>query len=272
MVCIIMDQLSRILIVIEFDGQLYAGWQRQKNALAVQQVLEEAFAHIEQRPVQCFAAGRTDKGVHAQAMPVHVDVCSERLHRSPRAYVHGVNQFLPLTIRILACYKVDTDFHARFDCLERSYRYLIWNRNTASALHAWRHWWMPRPLNILQMEAATQLFMGKQDFSAVRATGCQAASAVREIRHLSIVKRESVIEINIRADAFLYHMVRNIVGSLVRVGLGQCSVANLQCILHTGDRRKAAATAPAHGLYFSDASYANFSAISVLNSGDNTAC
>lgn len=265
MVCVIMDQLSRVLLIIEFDGHAYAGWQRQKNAYAVQQALEEAISKIEQRDVQCFGAGRTDKGVHAQAMPVHVDVSTERLIRSKRAYVHGVNQFLPLSIRVLACIQVEDDFHARFDCLERAYCYRIWCRNTASALDSWRHWWMPRPLDLEQMELAAQIFMGKQDFSSVRASGCQAASAVRDIRELTIQKQGSVFEIHVRADAFLYHMVRNIVGSLVRVGLDQCSVDELREIMHKKDRRLAAATAPAHGLYFTDARYEKYLASAIVD-------
>jgi len=264
MVFVCMDKLSRLLLIVEFDGQRYAGWQRQKNALAVQQVLEEAISRVEQRSVQCFSAGRTDKGVHAQAMPVHVDVSRVRLSRSKQAYIHGVNQYLPSTIRVLACQQVSDDFHARFDCLERSYCYRIWNRNTASALYAWHHWWMPRELDLDQMNLAAKLFLGKQDFSSVRATGCQAASAVRDVRLLHIEKIDSNIEIKIQADAFLYHMVRNIVGCLVRVGLGQCSIERLSDILAAQDRRQAAATAPAHGLYFLDANYTQFSASSVL--------
>jgi len=264
MVLFIMDKLTRLLLIIEFDGQAYAGWQRQKNAFAVQQALEEALFKLESRKVQCVAAGRTDRGVHAQAMPVHVDVCSQRFIRSKQAYIHGLNQFLPSTIRVLACQSVDGNFHARFDCLERAYCYRIWNRNTASALHAWQHWWMPRELDLVQMNLAGQALLGKKDFSSFRASGCQAASAIREIRELTIEQHQAVIEIKVRADAFLYHMVRNIVGSLVRVGLGKCSVEQFVNIVKERDRQKAAATAPAHGLYFVDAKYKTFSALSVL--------
>ncbi|MDQ6962579.1 MAG: tRNA pseudouridine(38-40) synthase TruA [Mariprofundaceae bacterium] len=266
-----MDKLSRVLLIVEFDGHAYSGWQRQKNAYAVQQALEEAISKIEQHEVQCFGAGRTDKGVHAQAMPVHVDVSTERLLRSKRAYVHGVNQLLPLSIRVLACVQVEDDFHARFDCLERAYCYRIWCRNTSSSLDSWRHWWMPRELDVVQMELASQVFMGRQDFSSVRASGCQAASAVREIRELSLQKQGYVLEIHVRADAFLYHMVRNIVGSLVQVGLAQCSVDQLSEIMKKKDRSLSAATAPAHGLYFSDARYEKYLVSSILENTNNDA-
>ncbi len=254
-----MSDKQRIAICLEFDGHGLCGWQRQSNALSVQQYLEDALTKIDGRHVACVAAGRTDAGVHAEAMAVHADVDADRFHRAPLAYVHGVNSGLPEQIRVLGVRAVDATFHARFDCRERAYRYQIWNRNTASALSRWRHWWMPRHLDIGRMREAAGVLIGRHDFSAFRASGCQAASAVRELRRLEIERNGYAVCIQMWADAFLYHMVRNIVGTLVEIGVSNRSVETMVAVLASKDRRQAAATAPAHGLYFTEAVYDGFS-------------
>ena len=255
---------QRIALVLEFDGSPFSGWQQQDNAASVQDVLQQALARIEGHEVQAVAAGRTDAGVHAEAMLVHADVSSARWQRSPMAYVHGLNSQLPGSVRAVAVRAVAPYFHARFDCRERAYTYRIWNRTTASALHAWRHWWMPRRLDEARMREAAAFARGKQDFSALRAAGCQASGAVRTIRELSIWRDGFVVGIDVRADAFLYHMVRNLVGNLVDVGIGRTSADDFARLLEGGDRSKGGATAPAHGLYFTDAVYDDFSARSLL--------
>lgn len=255
---------QRIAMAVEFDGSEFHGWQRQENAGSVQAMLEQALARIEGQETPLVAAGRTDAGVHAEALLVHADVCRERWQRSPRAYTQGVNQLLPDSIRIVGVRDVRNDFHARFDCLERHYCYRIWNRSTASALERWRHWWMPRKLDEHAMHEAAQLLIGRLDFSAFRASGCQAANAVREVRHLYVSREGWEVSIDIHADAFLYHMVRNIVGSLVMVATGQWDADILSRVLEDGDRSQAAATAPARGLYFTNAVYEEFSAREII--------
>lgn len=252
-------EMQRIAMAVEFDGRLFHGWQRQDNASSAQAAIEDALTKIERIESKLVAAGRTDSGVHAEALLVHADVSSQRWQRSHRAYTQGLNQLLPEGISITGVRAVRGDFHARFDCLERRYRYQIWNRSTPSAIHRWRHWWVPRMIGLNAMEEAAKCLIGEHDFSSFRASGCQAATATREIRHISMQQQGWEISIDIRADAFLYHMVRNIVGSLVRVGIGDWPSDKMVEVLKAKDRSLAAATAPAHGLYFTDAIYADFS-------------
>jgi len=251
-------------MLVEFDGSPFSGWQKQANAPSVQQHIQEALAVIEGRHVQVVAAGRTDAGVHAEAMIAHADVSAGRWQCSDRAYVHGTNSHLPESIRIVAVRAVAPDFHARFDCRERAYTYRIWNRTTASALHAWRHWWMPRHLDVDRMREAAAHVKGRHDFSALRAAGCQASGAVRTIRELNIWRDGCEVCISVRADAFLYHMVRNLVGNLVEAGIGKMTPAAFGELIDSGDRKLGAATAPAHGLYFADAVYDDFAARRML--------
>jgi len=250
--------MQRIAMALEYDGHGLCGWQLQDNGPTVQEHLETALALIEGEPVRSHAAGRTDAGVHAEAMLVHADVCADRFSSSPMAYVHGVNQQLPGQIRVLNVRAVAADFHARFDCRERTYRYQIWNRTTAPAIHRWRHWWMPRSLDVPKMQQAALYLVGKHDFSSLRASGCQASSPIRELRELRIKQHGECILIYFRADAFLYHMVRNIVGSLVQVGIGKWQPDRMGAVLAARDRKQAADTAPAHGLYFTSAVYDDF--------------
>ncbi|MDQ6988122.1 MAG: tRNA pseudouridine(38-40) synthase TruA [Mariprofundaceae bacterium] len=255
--------MQRIVLAVEFDGHGFCGWQRQDNGYSLQAALESALAGVDGKSVACMAAGRTDAGVHGEAMLVHADVCSDRFSNSPMAYVHGVNQHLPEQIKVIGVRAVNADFHARFDCRERAYRYQIWNRRTAPAIERWRHWWMPRPLDIAAMQQAGDVLLGRHDFSSFRAAGCQASSPQRELRALRISQSGCCVSIELRADAFLYHMVRNVVGSLVRVGIGKWPVENMQNLLAARDRAQAADTAPAHGLYFTNALYDAFDARSV---------
>jgi len=257
---------QRIAMALEFDGRPFHGWQQQDNATSVQACLQAALTHIESEPVTACAAGRTDAGVHAAAMLVHADVSAARWQRSYKAYIHGCNALLPDAIRVTGVRAVHADFHARFDCRERVYRYQIWNRNTASSLHRWRHWWMPKPLDLQRMREAAACCTGRFDFSALRAAGCQAASAVRTIQQLSIEQQGFCINITVSADAFLYHMVRNLAGNLVEVGTGKRSPESLSVLLASRDRRLGAATAPAHGLYFTDAVYDDFRASALIGS------
>ncbi|GAV20702.1 tRNA pseudouridine38-40 synthase [Mariprofundus micogutta] len=258
--------MQRIAMVVEFDGRAFHGWQQQDNAVTVQATLQQALEKIEGKPVTTYAAGRTDTGVHAEALLVHCDVSAKRWHRSHLAYLHGCNHLLPETVRVVGVKAVADDFHARFDCQGRAYRYQIWNRNSASALQQWRHWWMPRSLDLELMQQAGLLCMGTQDFSALRAAGCQAAHAIRTISRLDIEQDGHCIFIHVAADAFIYHMVRNLVGNLVAAGLGKMSPDDFKRLLEEGDRSKGAATAPAHGLYFVNARYEGFTSRDLIGS------
>ena len=249
---------QRLVLVLEFDGTAFAGWQRQANAQGVQEVLEEALARIEGRRIATVASGRTDAGVHAEALPVHADVDAARWRRSPRAYVQGLNQLLPPALRVLAAHAVAADFDARRDCLARVYCYRIWTRPVASALCRWRHWWMPRPLDLSAMHEAACALVGGHAFAAFRAAGCQAAHPHRFVQRLELHPRPWGLEILVQADAFLYRMVRFIVGALVEVGLHRRSPDWVRTLIARGAPRPPAA--PAHGLYFVDAIYADFSA------------
>lgn len=260
---------QRIAMVIEFDGRSFHGWQRQNNAITVQEVLEKALSKIEGCPRSTMAAGRTDAGVHAEAMLVHADISKVRWQRSARAYTQGVNQLLPDGVVVMGVCAVEDDFHARFSCKERRYCYKIWNRSTPSVLSAWRHWWMPRTLDIKAMQQAADYILGEHDFSAFQATGCQSHSAVREVRYLNVSQQGWEIRIDINADGFLYHMVRNIVGNLVRVGMGKWQADYIPELMQQKNRAIAAATAPAQGLYFSDAVYPAFSARELIGKESN---
>ncbi len=255
---------QRIVLVLEFDGAAFGGWQRQANARSVQEVLEEALARIEGRRIATVASGRTDAGVHAEALPVHADVDAARWARAPKAYVQGLNQQLPATVRVLAARAVEAGFDARRDCIARVYRYRIWTRPVASALCRWRHWWMPRALDLAAMQKAALYLVGGHAFAAFRAAGCQAAHPHRFVQRLELHPQPWGLEILVQADAFLYRMVRFIVGALVEVGLGRRAPDWVRALVEKGGARPPAA--PAHGLYFADAIYPEFSARGLVTS------
>ena len=235
----------RIALGIEYDGTSYNGWQRQKTGLGVQQRVEEALSVVANERVEVVCAGRTDTGVHASGQVVHFDTESVR---SERGWLLGANTNLPEDISVTWVKPVDQDFHARFSAVERRYRYLILNRLQRSALYRQRAWWVYEPLDETRMQAAAQLLLGEHDFSAFRAAACQANTAVREITDLSISRSGDWLSVDVTANAFLMNMVRNIVGSLATVGLGEQSVEWIGDVLESRDRKKGGATAPPHGL------------------------
>ncbi|MDX8390393.1 MAG: tRNA pseudouridine(38-40) synthase TruA [Mariprofundaceae bacterium] len=261
------SQKQRIALAIEFDGHGLSGWQRQKNASTVQEKLEIALQKVEGEHIGTTSSGRTDAGVHAEAMLIHADISLNRWQLAPRAYLHGINQNLPNQIRILGVRAVANDFHARFDCRAREYRYQIWNRPVASALLRWRHWWMPRPLSIDAMQQATTYLLGEQDFSSFQAAGCQASSSIRNLMHCHVHQDGDVVCITVKANGFLYHMVRNIVGALVQVGIGRWHPDKMRELVKYRSRKACPATAPAHGLYFANADYDEFQAMELSQAG-----
>ena len=237
----------RIALGVEYDGSAFMGWQRLSHGPSVQQVVEQALSRVADHPVNVICAGRTDSGVHALGQVVHFDSCAERpLH----AWTLGGNRHLPATVSLLWARRMPDDFHARYRALQRSYRYTLLNRSARPALEARRVAWIRQPLDAGRMHQAAQSLVGEHDFSSFRAAGCQARTPVREIRHIAVFRRGDRILLEVVGNAFLHHMVRNIVGALIPVGTGDRPVEWLADLLQLRDRRRGGVTAPAHGLVF----------------------
>ena len=237
----------RYALGIEYDGAGFFGWQRQSHAPSVQQCVEDALGVVANHPVTVVCAGRTDTGVHARGQVVHFDSPSER---SQRQWMLGINSNLPDTVRVLWIRVVDDNFHARFGALSRSYRYSIMNRWVRPAIGVASFGWCRDVLDDQRMHEAAQLLQGKHDFSAFRSAGCSAQHAVREVTAISVRRQKDVVNIDITANAFLYHMVRNIVGSLVAVGCGEESLQWFEHVFQSRDRKLAGVTAESNGLCF----------------------
>lgn len=242
----------RMVVGIEYDGAGLFGWQTQKDGPSVQDALERALSAVADAPVRVVGAGRTDTGVHATGQVAHFDTAASR---STRAWVLGANTHLPPGIALRWACEAPDSFHARFSAVARSYSYLLLNRDTRSAL--WRHraWWVHRPLDAARMHAAGQALVGEHDFSAFRAAQCQSKSAVRRIARLSVTRHGEFLRLDVTANAFLHHMVRNIVGTLAAVGRGERPVGWPEELLHGRDRCQGGATAPAEGLYLVHVDY-----------------
>jgi tRNA pseudouridine38-40 synthase len=235
----------RTALGIEYDGTSYNGWQRQKTGLGVQQRVEEALTIVANENVEVVCAGRTDTGVHASGQVVHFDSQSER---SNRGWLLGANTNLPADIAVTWAQPVDDEFHARFSATARRYRYLILNRLQRSALHRDRAWWVYEPLDAERMHEAAQHLVGKHDFSAFRAAGCQARTAVREISQIAVTRCDDWLTLEVTANAFLQHMVRNITGTLAAVGQGEQDIDWIGTVLASRDRKAGGIAAPPHGL------------------------
>ena len=240
-----MRATMRIAIGIEYDGTAYNGWQRQRTGVGVQQRVEQALGEVANESIEVTCAGRTDAGVHATAQVAHFDTTAER---SERGWLLGANSNLPDDINVRWVQPVGDDFHARFSATSRSYEYRILNRLVRSALHRHRAWWVHQPLDDARMHEAAQALVGEHDFSAFRAAGCQASTAVRELTSISVARDGDWLTIDVTANAFLQHMVRNITGTLVTVGMGEAPVAWLREVLDSRDRTQGGMAAPAHGL------------------------
>jgi len=243
---------NRIALCVEYQGTNYCGWQRQIECESVQAHIERAISSIANEPITVQCAGRTDTGVHSVGQIVHFDTTAER--RS-LAWVRGANTKLPFDVRIAWAKTVDEEFHARFSAVARQYRYVIYNRDVNSAVLAYRATWEPVPLDEQLMHQAAQSLIGEQNYSSFRASACQASHANREIQSINVTRKGDFVFIDIQANAFLHHMVRNISGTLIEIGRGDRPVEWVSELLKLQDRTKAGPTAPAFGLYFVNALY-----------------
>lgn len=250
----------RLALGIEYDGSVYSGWQRQSAAgsqkgdpvATVQQELECALSRVAAHPVVVTCAGRTDAGVHATSQVVNFD-CA--IDRGEQAWIRGVNSLLPRSIRVRWVRTVASDFSARFSALARRYHYLIYNRRESSAILHGRVTHCPHSLNVEAMHCAAQALLGEQDFSSFRAAGCQSTTAQRNVHTVSVKRRGPFVLIDIQANAFLQHMVRNIAGSLLEIGRGRASIEWISELLALRDRSAAAMTAAPDGLYLVEVLY-----------------
>ncbi|MFT4768963.1 MAG: tRNA pseudouridine38-40 synthase [Glaciecola sp.] len=246
---------QRVAIRVEYDGSVYSGWQAQAqlpHVRTVQTEVETALSKIADSPVRVFCAGRTDTGVHATAQWLHFDAPCVR---SLKAWILGANAQLPLDIRLADGQAMSADFHARHSAIARQYDYLIANTRTPSALLANRIVWVRKPIDETRMRGSLQALLGEQDFSAFRASSCQSTTPMRFMESAQVFRRGDLIQIRVVANAFLHHMVRNIVGSCLQVGVGEQPEDWLGALLAGLDRTQAAATAPPQGLYLSDVRY-----------------
>lgn len=239
--------MTNFKLTIEYDGTNYSGWQRQAEESTVQAEIERALASMTRSTITLFAAGRTDAGVHAlgQAANFH---CNTRL--GPDAILKGLNSLLPADIAIRECRRMPEAFHARFDAKSKIYRYHILNRDTRSAVGRSYAWFLHRPLDLGAMRQATEVIVGRQDFKAFESTGSPRAHTVRNVMDAGWVERgDRRLTFQIEADGFLRCMVRNIVGTLVAVGLGKLAPGAVRGIIDSRDRKRAGATAPPQGLF-----------------------
>lgn len=239
--------MARFKLTLEYEGTSFVGWQRQASLPSVQGQLEACFFDFLGKPVDVWGSGRTDAGVHATGQVAHVDVPKSY---SPFAIQGAINKRLrDVPITVLSVEEVPADFHARFSALSRSYEYKILNQRAAPALERHRMWWVIRPLSVEAMTEAASYLLGHQDFSSFRNSQCQASSPFKTLDEFSVERRGNLIVIKARARSFLHNQVRNMVGTLKRVGEGSWPPHKVKEILEAKDRRRAGPTAPPHGLY-----------------------
>jgi tRNA pseudouridine38-40 synthase len=244
----------RIALALEYDGSRFLGWQTQPGGGTVQDALQAALSAIAGEAVQVTCAGRTDRGVHAREQVVHFDT---GVSRPDSAWVRGVNALLPDAIAVQWATTVAGEFHARYSALARTYRYVLLNRPVRPALAARHAGWYHAPLDVAAMRAAAGHLVGEHDFTAFRSSECQAKSPVRTLHALEVQACGERIDFVLRANAFLHHMVRNIVGTLIYVGNGRHAPRWTGEVLAARDRGRAAPTFAAEGLYLERVEYAS---------------
>ncbi len=245
---------TRIACRVEYNGAAYNGWQSQPhlNTRTVQQALEAGLGTVAGEPLRVHCAGRTDTGVHGHAQIVHFDA---PVSRAPKSWVLGANASMDRDVRLHWAVPVSDEFHARFSAGSRRYRYLIANSLVRPAMLQGQVTWQRRPLDETVMHRAAQSLLGEQDFSAFRAAACQSTTAMRNVQSVAVYRLGQLVVVDIRANAFLHHMVRNIVGSLMAVGSGRQEEGWIMELLAGRDRTLAADTAPPDGLYLAEVEY-----------------
>ena len=236
----------RVAAIIEYDGTDFAGWQSQAHSISIQDAVQAALSFVAGHPIIAICAGRTDAGVHAVGQVVHFDTHAER---TPRAWVLGANTKLAPSIALQWAGEVNQGFHARHKAVRRIYRYAILNRSARSALHRTRAAWIHRPLDAAAMQAAAAALVGEHDFSAFRSVECQSQTTTRRVDAIEVTRDGDYVWVQISANAYLHHMVRNIVGTLIDVQCESDPRSAMAGVLAGADRRYAGATAPAAGLY-----------------------
>ncbi|GKX60188.1 tRNA pseudouridine(38-40) synthase TruA [Leminorella grimontii] len=247
-----MSESVKVALGIEYDGSRYYGWQRQQEVASVQGELEKALSQVANHPVTVFCAGRTDAGVHATGQVVHFETTS---NRKDVAWTMGVNANLPSDIAVRWVKSVEPDFHARFSATARRYRYIIYNHRFRPAILGRGVSHFHLPLDEARMHRAGQCLLGENDFTSFRAVQCQSRTPWRNVNHLKVTRHGAYVVVDIKANAFVHHMVRNIVGSLLEIGCGNQEEGWVAQLLAAKDRTLAAATAKAEGLYLVSVDY-----------------
>lgn len=244
--------MTKIALGVEYHGAHFTGWQSQPTGLGVQDAIESAVASVAEETVRIHGAGRTDTGVHALMQVAHFET---QAHRPTNAWVRGVNAHLPPWVRVLWAKQVADDFHARFSALSRSYQYVLFNQPVAPASQFQRVGWYHRPLNVAPMQEACALLLGERDFSAFRASECQASSPIRTMTEAKLEARLPYLTFKFSANAFLQHQIRNIVGALIFVGSERLSVPAFAELLKNKDRTLSPPTFSPDGLYLTGVKY-----------------
>ena len=243
---------KKYLLIIEYEGTAYHGWQSQKNGISIQEVIETALTKITKAETCVQSAGRTDAGVHAEGMPAHFVTESKM---KPLEFLFALNSQLPLDITVKEVRKVPMSFNARGSAKRKLYRYSVLNRDHPSALNYRRSWFIPHALDIAAMRRATKYFVGKHDFTSFRAGNCNAKTPIRILSRVEIFKQGGFLQFEFEGKGFLKHMVRNLVGTLVHVGRKKISARQVKTILEARNRKIAGPTAPAQGLCLVKVSY-----------------
>ena len=243
------SEVVRFKLTIAYDGTRYAGWQLQKNAISVQQRVEEAFRKLFPDVARVHSSSRTDTGVHAMGMVAHVDIPRAELKMDERQLLLAVNSFLPEDVRLNEVRKIEPGFHARFDAKKKQYRYVIWNHPAMNPLLRNRVWQVAVPLDFERMQKAAKLFVGKKNFqSFASAHEYKMESTVRRVTSCKVYQRGSELTVVIEGEGFLYKMCRGIVGTLVLVGQRKLTQKDIREIFRKRDRQVAGMNAPACGL------------------------
>ena len=242
----------RVALGVEYDGSSFYGWQRQLDVDSVQAQIEKALSFIANEPIKVLCAGRTDTGVHATGQVVHFDT---NAHRPMKAWTQGINTHLPNSVAVRWAKEVDENFHARYSATARRYRYVIYNHTLRPGILNAGVSHYHGEIDEKIMHQAAQLFVGQHDFTTFRALHCQANTPIRNVHQVNVTRQGMYVMVDIQANAFLHHMVRNIVGSLLQIGLGNQPIEWITELLAVKNRKLAAATAKPNGLYLVDVTY-----------------